>query len=123
MFIRQTDCCSVTYTDIAYFLQENCMFLVILIHTCEIMCPITEAHLPDTTECQRHRNQVLRDNLQSYQPGQYVPQCDEDGDYKELQCYTSTGTCWCVNKNGEEIDGTRTPNGNGQPDCLGKSMP
>ncbi|XP_072031734.1 papilin-like isoform X2 [Amphiura filiformis] len=77
-----------------------------------------EAYEPDTTECQRHRNRLLVDTQTSTQPGQYVPQCNLDGEYEEMQCYTSTGFCWCVNKNGEEIDGTRTPPGFDQPNCL-----
>ncbi|XP_077324427.1 HLA class II histocompatibility antigen gamma chain isoform X1 [Lithobates pipiens] len=41
-------------------------------------------------------------------PGAYVPQCDENGDYKSKQCWRSTGYCWCAYKNGTEIPETRS---------------
>uniref|UniRef100_A0A3B3XBR0 Thyroglobulin type-1 domain-containing protein n=1 Tax=Poecilia mexicana TaxID=48701 RepID=A0A3B3XBR0_9TELE len=44
--------------------------------------------------------------------GAYVPQCDADGQYIPLQCHSSTGYCWCVNEDGQERAGTRTPPGN-----------
>ena len=40
--------------------------------------------------------------------GAPVPECEDDGSFKLLQCHVSTGYCWCVNKsNGEERFGTR----------------
>lgn len=27
--------------------------------------------------------------------GEYVPQLDENGDRLPIQCWGSTGTCWC----------------------------
>ncbi|KAK1789311.1 hypothetical protein P4O66_015245 [Electrophorus voltai] len=39
-------------------------------------------------------------------PGFYAPQCDEQGNYRPLQCWHSTGYCWCVDKDGNEIPGT-----------------
>ncbi|KAM4663238.1 nidogen-2 [Discoglossus pictus] len=50
-------------------------------------------------------------------PGMYVPECNEEGHYTPLQCHGSTGQCWCVNKNGEEIEGTRTARGAPRPQC------
>uniref|UniRef100_A0A8C8E7R5 Nidogen 2 n=1 Tax=Otus sunia TaxID=257818 RepID=A0A8C8E7R5_9STRI len=38
----------------------------------------------------------------------HVPQCDEEGRYRPLQCHGSTGHCWCVDAAGQEIAGTRT---------------
>ncbi|XP_027021050.1 CD74 molecule, major histocompatibility complex, class II invariant chain a isoform X3 [Tachysurus fulvidraco] len=39
-------------------------------------------------------------------PGFYKPQCDEEGNFKPKQCWSSTGYCWCVDVNGKEIPGT-----------------
>uniref|UniRef100_A0AAY4D127 Thyroglobulin type-1 domain-containing protein n=1 Tax=Denticeps clupeoides TaxID=299321 RepID=A0AAY4D127_9TELE len=39
-------------------------------------------------------------------PGVYKPQCDEQGDYMPMQCWSSTGYCWCVDKNGNKIPET-----------------
>ena len=47
-------------------------------------------------------------------PGRFAPQCDRDGKYKPLQCHFSSGVCWCVDSNGQEVPGTR---GNGKRQC------
>ena len=39
-------------------------------------------------------------------PGAFVPQCEDDGSYKKIQCHGSTGYCWCVNENGVKLEGT-----------------
>ena len=55
----------------------------------------------------------LKDRLEAYgldivpPPGRFVPECKRTGEYKGLQCHGSTGYCWCVDKNGKEIRGTR----------------
>ena len=35
--------------------------------------------------------------------GIYSPQCNEDGSWKKLQCHGSTGFCWCVDSEGNEV--------------------
>ena len=49
--------------------------------------------------------------------GEFVPQCEEDGSYSPIQCWASTGYCWCVDEYGVEIIGTSTGPGEGLPDC------
>ena len=49
--------------------------------------------------------------------GEYVPQCEEDGSYSSMQCWSSTGYCWCVDENGIEIPGTSIQSWLGTPDC------
>uniref|UniRef100_A0A8C9VTQ9 Nidogen 2 n=1 Tax=Scleropages formosus TaxID=113540 RepID=A0A8C9VTQ9_SCLFO len=49
--------------------------------------------------------------------GAFVPQCDEEGQYRPLQCHGSTGYCWCVDSGGQEREGTRTPPGAPPTDC------
>lgn len=34
--------------------------------------------------------------------------CKPDGSYSDVQCDKSTEECWCVNKNGDEVLGTRS---------------
>ncbi|XP_075057685.1 uncharacterized protein LOC142143610 isoform X2 [Mixophyes fleayi] len=67
----------------------------------------------DITPCLRKRLLARKRPLL----GAYVPQCDEKGDYRSLQCHGSTGYCWCINSNGEEIAGTKTPPGQTRPTC------
>ncbi|XP_015976301.2 nidogen-2 [Rousettus aegyptiacus] len=47
----------------------------------------------------------------------HIPQCDEQGHFLPLQCHGSTGFCWCVDSNGHEVPGTRTPPGSTPPHC------
>ncbi|XP_014792260.1 PREDICTED: nidogen-2 [Calidris pugnax] len=47
----------------------------------------------------------------------HVPQCDEEGQYRPLQCHGSSGHCWCVDAAGQEIAGTRTAPGSTPPRC------
>ncbi|XP_048472306.1 testican-2 isoform X1 [Rhincodon typus] len=47
-------------------------------------------------------------------PGTFIPSCDEDGYYRNLQCDTYSGECWCVDQQGSEVTGTRVK---GNRDC------
>ena len=49
--------------------------------------------------------------------GEFIPQCEDDGSYSPMQCWSSTGYCWCVDENGIEISGTSLGPGQGTPDC------
>ena len=49
--------------------------------------------------------------------GEFVPNCEDDGSYVSIQCWASTGYCWCVDEDGEEIAGTIIPSWEGMPDC------
>lgn len=53
-------------------------------------------------------------SLSVYLAGQYIPFCDEDGYYKPSQCHGSLGQCWCVDRYGNEVSGSRT---NGAAEC------
>ena len=64
--------------------------------------------------------QVARDSAPSGLLGAFVPECKEDGSYKEKQCHGSTGHCWCVDQSGKEIDGSRKSASEGEPKCVGK---
>jgi hypothetical protein len=49
--------------------------------------------------------------------GEFVPDCAEDGSYAPIQCNGSTGYCWCVDEDGNEIPGTAIQSWVGTPDC------
>ncbi|KAH1022310.1 hypothetical protein HUJ04_011731 [Dendroctonus ponderosae] len=44
----------------------------------------------------------------------YVPECDNLGFYKPIQCHEAIGMCWCVDKHGVEFANTRT---HSNPNC------
>uniref|UniRef100_A0A3B4EK71 Nidogen 2b (osteonidogen) n=1 Tax=Pygocentrus nattereri TaxID=42514 RepID=A0A3B4EK71_PYGNA len=70
--------------------------------------------------CERHRNGLL-EGLRGWGGDamlqDYVPQCDEKGQYRPLQCLGSTGHCWCVDSRGQERVGTRTLPGTPHTNC------
>ncbi|XP_041821737.1 nidogen-2 [Chelmon rostratus] len=70
------------------------------------------------THCEHHRDSVQTTSPEGYPiVGAYVPQCDANGQYIPLQCHSSSGHCWCVESNGQERPGTRTPPGTTPTDC------
>ncbi|KAK9881884.1 hypothetical protein WA026_018078, partial [Henosepilachna vigintioctopunctata] len=44
----------------------------------------------------------------------YVPECDNQGYYRPVQCHSAIGMCWCVDKHGVEYANTRTQS---KPNC------
>ncbi|XP_032235803.2 uncharacterized protein LOC5510701 isoform X2 [Nematostella vectensis] len=70
------------------------------------------------TSCQSQRNEALGVTLGSPTPtpvvGKYIPQCTPEGEYKQVQCYGSTGYCWCVDQMGSPVLGTIV---RGVPQC------
>ncbi|KAK7909495.1 hypothetical protein WMY93_014179 [Mugilogobius chulae] len=59
----------------------------------------------------------LIQNITNPNPKQYLPQCDEDGNFRLMQCWDFVDVCWCVNLlTGEEVPGTKT-HGSEDLDC------
>ncbi len=36
----------------------------------------------------------------------FIPACNPDGSFMEIQCFSRSGYCWCVNEEGQPIPGT-----------------
>ncbi|XP_067092581.1 nidogen-1 [Osmerus mordax] len=78
------------------------------------------------TQCETHRDRLLGSTEFGPRgprpvPGQYVPTCGPQGAYEDTQCHGSTGHCWCVNRSGQEIPGTRTGPGS-RPMCIDQEV-
>lgn len=59
---------------------------------------------PEANDCFSDRQAVLAEQRSN---NLYVPECTPDGRYNRIQCYKSTGYCWCVNEDdGKPIPGT-----------------
>ncbi|XP_025964741.1 nidogen-1 isoform X2 [Dromaius novaehollandiae] len=80
----------------------------------------------EKTKCQHEQERALGSGgtffPREMRVGQFIPQCDEHGNYLPTQCHSSTGYCWCVDRDGNEIDGTRSGPGV-QPPCLSTAAP
>uniref|UniRef100_A0A2K6V4M9 Nidogen 1 n=1 Tax=Saimiri boliviensis boliviensis TaxID=39432 RepID=A0A2K6V4M9_SAIBB len=81
----------------------------------------------EKTRCQHEREHILgaagvADSQRPIPPGLFVPECDEHGHYAPTQCHGSTGYCWCVDREGRELEGTRTRPGM-MPPCLSTVAP
>ncbi|KAH7730451.1 Protein MLT-11 f [Aphelenchoides avenae] len=81
----------------------------------------TTAYEVPKTECQRQRD--LKG--EGFVKGGFVPECTESGEFKPLQCEQDGQTCFCVNKDGIEIENSRSPAGQPKPDCekIGNATP
>ncbi|KAK2849208.1 hypothetical protein Q5P01_009042 [Channa striata] len=71
--------------------------------------PTSEPALEIKTKCQLEAGPGL------HRIGSYKPQCDEQGRYLPMQCWSATGFCWCVDESGRVIEGTKMRNR--RPDC------
>nr|ADV40380.1 putative nidogen 1 [Latrodectus hesperus] len=74
-----------------------------------ILCCCLVAVLGQETACRLQRKQELAKNV----VGNFVPTCDADGSYSQVQCHGSTGFCWCADKDGNQL----TKSVRGKPDC------
>ncbi|KAL0602475.1 Nidogen-2, partial [Plecturocebus cupreus] len=63
------------------------------------------------TVCERWRENLLEHYGGSPRDDQYVPQCDDLGHFVPLQCHGKSDFCWCVDKDGREVQGTRSQPG------------
>ncbi|XP_047677663.1 nidogen-2 isoform X3 [Tachysurus fulvidraco] len=88
-------------------------------HNCDT--PVDEVH--PKTRCEHHRDSAQRGVEGVPVLGAYVPQCDEEGHYRSQQCHVSTGHCWCVDNEGRERAGTRTPPGSQPTNCDAPERP
>ncbi|KAJ8392450.1 hypothetical protein AAFF_G00075750 [Aldrovandia affinis] len=83
----------------------------------------------EKTQCERQRESALASSSGFGAPrrprpipGLYVPACDAQGRYEPMQCHGSVGQCWCVDRVGKEVPGTRTGHGS-RPMCIDQSVP
>ena len=76
----------------------------------------------EKTRCQHEREHILGTaaSPRPQPPGLFVPECDEHGQYVPTQCHSGTGYCWCVDRDGREVQGTRTRSGM-RPPCKSES--
>lgn len=63
------------------------------------------------SKCRVERNQALE---QARRPqsseSMFIPECNEDGTFAQVQCHTLTGYCWCVTSDGKPVSGSSVHN-------------
>ncbi|XP_004835593.1 nidogen-2 [Heterocephalus glaber] len=69
------------------------------------------------TLCERWKESLLEHYGGTPRDDQFVPQCDELGHFRPLQCHGKSDFCWCVDKDGREVQGTRSQPGI-TPSCI-----
>lgn len=60
-------------------------------------------------KCRVERNQAL-EQARRPQESTFIPECNEDGTFAQVQCHTLTGYCWCVNSDGKPVSGSSVHN-------------
>ncbi|XP_029982565.1 SPARC-related modular calcium-binding protein 1 isoform X5 [Sphaeramia orbicularis] len=59
------------------------------------------------SKCHVERTQALE---QARRPQEFIPECNEDGTFAQVQCHTMTGYCWCANSDGKPVSGSSVHN-------------
>ncbi|XP_037551435.1 SPARC-related modular calcium-binding protein 1 [Nematolebias whitei] len=61
------------------------------------------------SKCRTERSDALE---QSRRPHEsiFIPECNGDGTYAQVQCHTLTGYCWCANTDGKPVSGSSVRN-------------
>ncbi|KAJ7417090.1 SPARC-related modular calcium-binding protein 1 [Willisornis vidua] len=61
------------------------------------------------SKCRLERAQAL-EQAKKPQEAVFIPECNEDGSFTQVQCHTYTGYCWCVTPDGKPISGSSVQN-------------
>ncbi|KAG9481435.1 SPARC-related modular calcium-binding protein 1 isoform X3 [Eleutherodactylus coqui] len=68
------------------------------------------------SKCRLERTQAL-EQAKKPQEAVFIPECNEDGSFTQVQCHTYTGYCWCVTSDGKPVSGSSVQNKT--PTCSG----
>ncbi|XP_071385209.1 SPARC-related modular calcium-binding protein 1 [Centroberyx affinis] len=61
------------------------------------------------SKCRVERSQAL-EQAKRPQESMFIPECNEDGTFAQVQCHTLTGYCWCVTSDGKPVSGSSVHN-------------
>ena len=82
------------------------MMMVVVVVVVAMMMMMPSLSAATLTPCQRDFMRSLA--MRKRRPiGFFFPVCEADGSFRSLQCHAATGFCWCVDRRGSEITGTR----------------
>lgn len=99
-----------------------CLWLTIKGFSSSLFPICSEPTQRPPTICERWRENLLEHYGGTPRDDQYVPQCDDLGHFTPLQCHGKSDFCWCVDKDGREVQGTRSQPGT-TPACKHRAAP
>uniref|UniRef100_A0AAY4DNG6 SPARC related modular calcium binding 1 n=1 Tax=Denticeps clupeoides TaxID=299321 RepID=A0AAY4DNG6_9TELE len=76
---------------------------------------------PLKSKCQSARSQALESRALSDTVAVFVPECNADGSFLQVQCHNQTGYCWCSTPDGKPV--SRTTVMDFRPNCTGEPSP
>ncbi|XP_060061156.1 SPARC-related modular calcium-binding protein 2 isoform X2 [Erinaceus europaeus] len=59
----------------------------------------------DVSRCVAERKYTQEQARKEFQQV-FIPECNEDGTYSQVQCHSYTGYCWCVTPDGRPVSGS-----------------
>lgn len=74
----------------------------------------SDADVP-MTKCFQERDEAETTVSKTGATDVFVPECNSDGTFSEVQCHGASGYCWCVSDEGKPFPRTSTKNG--RPNC------
>uniref|UniRef100_A0A3Q3FC00 SPARC related modular calcium binding 2 n=1 Tax=Labrus bergylta TaxID=56723 RepID=A0A3Q3FC00_9LABR len=89
-----------TFTSRCEFLRAKC-------HDPQL--EVIRGPCKDTSRCVAEKKYTEQQAKKLF-PQVFVPVCNPDGTYSEVQCHSYTGYCWCVTPNGRPISGSAVAN-------------
>ncbi|XP_051834093.1 testican-1 isoform X2 [Antechinus flavipes] len=72
-----------------------------------VIKPTSSDPAQSSLPCQNEMNRIQKLSKGKSLLGTFIPHCNDEGYYKATQCHESTGQCWCVDKYGNELAGSR----------------
>uniref|UniRef100_A0A3B5B5U8 SPARC related modular calcium binding 2 n=1 Tax=Stegastes partitus TaxID=144197 RepID=A0A3B5B5U8_9TELE len=89
-----------TFTSRCEFLRAKCR---------DPQLEVIRGPCKDTSRCVAEKKYTEQQAKKLF-PQVFVPVCNPDGTYSEVQCHSYTGYCWCVTPNGRPISGSAVAN-------------
>ncbi|KAM6916034.1 SPARC-related modular calcium-binding protein 2 isoform 1-T1 [Xenentodon cancila] len=99
-----------TFTSRCEFLRAKCR---------DPQLEVIRGPCKDTSRCVAEKKYTEQQAKKLF-PHVFVPVCNPDGTYSEVQCHSYTGYCWCVTPNGRPISGSAVANK--KPRCQGSKQ-
>ncbi|XP_060563305.1 SPARC-related modular calcium-binding protein 1-like isoform X14 [Ruditapes philippinarum] len=70
------------------------------------------------TKCFQEREEAMTSVSKGDVKNVFIPECNADGTYAEVQCHSASGFCWCVESDGKPFPRTSTKDD--RPNCKDK---